>query len=357
MPRYTKEQAAAFFEQLTTFSTRVFTSLKLPPGGSPFGASKWSGTKPTAAVIHWTGDDTLTSSIAWFADPAAQVSAHCVVSDRPLLFLEPFCQDLPLVKALPASVIQCRPVTSTAWHSCYMNGTAYGIENVNVGRLNTQNGTLCWDDCGKSKPYRSDKSAMSVFGQAYEPFTQAQVDTNVALLQYVDAYFAGGALHPSCILGHENVEGLKTLGASENKTDPGPCFPLQATRDAFVAGDASVAAVSLHPDYAQSYRVAIAERALNAATGVKWGSDRKDSVVWAVFMAKMAQASAVVASKQLRDAGLACLGYNAGGISDADLKLSVCAFQRLMGLTVDGNFGAKSAAALSGRLIDRFGGT
>jgi N-acetyl-anhydromuramyl-L-alanine amidase AmpD len=355
MPLYTQSQAQAFFDQLTLFSSRVFGALKLPPKGSPFGGAKWSGASPTGAIIHWTADDDLESTIAWFADPTAQVSAHCVVADRPLSRYASLCQDLPLVRDLPVTVIQCRPVTTTAWHSCYMNGSAYGIENVNVGRLQTVGGLLTWDDCGKARPYRSDKSAQSAFGRVYEPYTTAQVNANLTLLQYVDAYFGGNVLNPTLMLGHENVESLQTVGAAENKTDPGPCFPLHALRDAFIAQATTVSALCCGSHYAQAYRIGVASSALKILDGTVLPYNAPDLDVWAKFMAQCARPAVLVGCPAMWVVGLACLGYRAPCDKDSDLRLTVCAFQRLMGLTADGQFGPKSAAALYTRLRDRFG--
>ena len=239
-----KEQAQEFFRQLQVFSDRYVKALGLDTSKSPWGAEH--PMQPKGAIIHYTADEDLDRVLRWFlvAKFSAKAASHVVIADRKVGTHDKLAEDLPLIKELKATVIQCRPPNEVAWHATWCNDTYYGIECINAGELKTDDGktfhtwrpsragdpdwTAKWD-----VPYKTPQQDCNRW---WEPYTQEQVHAVVSILRQVND-FSGNTLQRPFIVGHENVQATRTLKANgmamkTDKRDCGPMFPIHGVRNA-----------------------------------------------------------------------------------------------------------------------------
>jgi N-acetyl-anhydromuramyl-L-alanine amidase AmpD len=361
-----QEQAVEFFRQWTIFSERVLKMLDCPVSQSPAGGAAWRSGAPQGAILHWTASDSLSSAVRWFCRKDAQTSAHAVVADRLLPWAKDMHADLPLVAALPATCVQCRPVHLTAAHARSYNDVCYGIENQNVGPLQNRENATSWLNGNQLVAYRSDKPAQKAFGQTYEPYTLAQVQANISLLQYVNAY-SGGSLIPTFVLGHSCVQTARAKnGPTEDKLDPGPLFPVHQLRQR-VFSPAPLDGHCLDAGWAKSQFVAVARAALvhyylnnkvaskNMPDPASYVARLSDTSAWSVFV-QLVRAPRNLLDRPMSDAVLYTLGYAAGPqyISATGGNASVPVFQKAMGLVADGVVGPKTSGALTDRFAQIF---
>ena len=242
-----KAQAVEFFRQLDVFSKRYCQAISLETNISPWGGDAYDHGEPSGAILHYTADPSLENVVRWFVNPKfnAKAAAHVVVDDQSLEALAIHAQDLPLIQELSAAVVLCRPPNKTAWHATWANGSCFGVECVNAGELRTQdNGvTMTWWPAKDktsgpwTKVWESlDKAATFQAGRWWDPFPSDQLDAVVTVLRHLRALFPD-SLKPGWILGHEQVQGVRTLKMSgeamqTDKRDPGPTFPLHGIRQA-----------------------------------------------------------------------------------------------------------------------------
>lgn len=210
-----KQKAIEFFNQLKIFSDRVFDSLDIDADESPWGYPEWEG-QNFGAIIHSTADMSIERVLKWFMvlRHKAKASAHIVVAKAKIPEWTKFEKGLSLIEALPATVVQCRYLSHPAWHATWTNTSCYGIENINAGKLEYEGGDF-YD-------WRGDKIVCDVYeanGHCWDKYTADQISANHEILKYVDAI---KQLNPDWILGHMHVQ--------DNKTDPGPHFPIAAMR-------------------------------------------------------------------------------------------------------------------------------
>lgn len=344
--------ATALFEQLDTFSQRVFALWKLPLTGSANGPA--SMTTPRGVVIHYTAG-TFESSIKWFCDPAqnSEVSAHMVVGRQRYVWAEPLLKGLPLVQALPVTVVQCRRPTLGASHATWVNHLCWGIENECMGF-----GPL---DQGVNYPIKdpmNPRTFSTCDGKPWDTYPAIQVAANVTLVQAYQA-LAGPTFSSAWVIGHEHVETLATVGYPNNKRDPGPMFPLGLVRDA-ACGDAGKATLTLASAIASGdpgFEV-MARRGLILAPFVTRGTTLASA--WQQALNGLLFLNTSVATIPACRALLALLGYLAPGdpfattLSDVELE-SVYLAQTALGLVADKKPGPKTLQALQNRLRDRFG--
>lgn len=220
-----RDEAVEFFSQLGTFSTRIVMSTLDGVPDASLNRAVWKRNKPIGAILHYTAGASWRSAVKWF-NAFRESSAHVVVCDRIEKEAADFADDLPLVKALPVTVVQCVPPTSAAWHARWVNPLCYGIENRNVGRVHRDNVNDVWrywanEGRGRAPqvPGKNYQPVSDLVG--YEPYTRAQLATNVILLRYLQAFF-DTPLEPHFVLPHSAVQG--------NKFDTGPLFPIHEIR-------------------------------------------------------------------------------------------------------------------------------
>lgn len=248
-----KDEAIEFFRQLREFSARYFAWARMP-AESPWGSGAFANGAPAGAIIHFTADDDFLRVLRWFQleKYQSQASAHFVVADRKLGSAALFTAGLPLIEALPVTVIQCKSLSTVAWHATWVNNICLGIENINVGEVRKRVDDK-WAWCGSewTAPYGSymQPEPVVLYGKTWAPFPIQQVETNLAILKHLRnlCNWRDG----SRILGHEQVQSARTrMGGVvlHEKSDPGPAYPLNAVREAvfdddtafleFVNGDA-----------------------------------------------------------------------------------------------------------------------
>lgn len=350
-------KAHTFFDQLTEFSRRVFKKMGLPEDGSPWGMATLG--RPKGGILHYTADDDMQRVLRWFCLPgmSAKASAHVVIGDRKYDWAEGLDTDLDLVHALPVTVVQCRPVTATAWHATWTNPTAYSIENINMGevRRNRSNQYVWWAS-DWTAVWHTDKTPQAMYGRIWEPYTLGQALANVAVMIAVNAYHDGSLLR-GWLVGHDCVQGIHTPGAlNHDKRDLGPTFPIHEVRQA-IFGDKPLEAVSqtfLHPEYGTVWRTQLAQDAL-AVLGRNAGADP-----WLTYAQTVRTLSTSPAPRTLAKSILKALGYYIGDTTTAEMNpdevTGIYLFQRMAGLTADGQLGPNTYQALSARFADRFGG-
>jgi len=154
-------------------------------------------------VMHYTEIDEA-QSLEVLTKEA--VSAHYVVPDKP-----------PLKNGEPV-VWQLVPEEQRAWHAgvSYWQGTtelnaaSIGIENVNLGPIDTP------------------------AGRTWQPYPAAQVD---ALLRLAKDIVTRYAIPPTRVVGHSDL-------APQRKIDPGPLFPWKALYDGGVGAWPDAATVT-----------------------------------------------------------------------------------------------------------------
>jgi N-acetyl-anhydromuramyl-L-alanine amidase AmpD len=377
------ERAVEFFRQLDVFSARYCASLGLTSHISPWGGDAYDRGGPSGAILHYTADPDLESVVRWFVNPklGAKASAHVVVADRLVGSQHMLDSDLPLVAALPATVVLCRPFDKSAWHATWANGRCFGVECVNAGELRTPNNGAAftwWPAKDKAsapwtKPWTTlYKAATCQATRWWDPFPGDQLESVVAVLRHVRALFPD-YFEPGWILGHEQVQGVRTRTANgaamlTDKRDPGPTFPLHGIRQAVFDGwrplqeSAWFNPYRADPQWCEVERARIVVAAVQAISGVAEPPEA------GVAHARLASAITALALKPGDPFGpwgklaLYLLGYCMPSIErgeyaspslDTSELTSVTTFQRLMGLQPDGIPGSLTRTALCDRLKDR----
>jgi len=376
--------AEEFFRQLAIFSERYLRqSVPRAVAVSPWGDASIG---INGAIVHYTADEDLDRVLRWFNDPTlnAKASAHVVIADRTLGSQALLTSDLPLVSALPATVVQCRPPTLGAWHATWANPWAYGIECVGAGELRLRSSDdqqFCtWRPKAKDSPawtaewHSAYKAPAQAWGRWWDPFTADQVAAVVAVLRYVKA-LPRVALQPARVLGHEQVQGVSTKSSkgtplATDKRDPGPTCPLHGIRAAVFSDrpleqEAWWNRMRNDVKTVAADRVAMVQRVVAVLSGLAEVSPA--DIAWDRFRS-------AVHTLPVKDDGfqpwgklaLWLLGYYvpsierygllsenlSSALDDAEVE-SVKVFQRLVGLTSDGIPGVDTRWALLERLKDR----
>lgn len=363
--------AVQFFYELSKFTDRFARlefgeTLKISHGGGvrsePF----------RGVTLHFTADRDVLRVLRWFRHPESKVSAHLVVCDRRLGCHDELAEGLPIVQALPVTVIQCRDPGQSAWHARWVNDETYGIELVSAGPLHeNKEGVLCswrprdqtsglWTEpwvCGYKEPVR-------LYGQTWEPYTAPQVETTITAMRYLRDFGPRFAvLERPWIVGHDLVQ--------SNKLDPGPMFPIHGVRQAVFDGWAPVHSRIWWPRFVadpldgQGWRdLAVIRVVREHAAASETSRDPSGEVAWSRAWAAWSRLQDQQATVQAHWIKLALyvLGYAVSGYDDEDFSAaelsrdteSVRLFQRMAALTVDGIVGPWTRGALAERLWERF---
>jgi N-acetylmuramoyl-L-alanine amidase len=141
-------------------------------------------------VMHYTQGNEARSLAVLTGD---DVSVHYVVPD------------VPRIENGEPVVYQLVPETERAWHAgnsewqgtTELNAASIGIENVNVGPIDTPQ------------------------GRTWQPYPPAQVDALVKLAKDIVTRYK---IPPTRVVGHSDI-------APQRKTDPGPAFPWRTLYD------------------------------------------------------------------------------------------------------------------------------
>lgn len=147
---------------------------------------------PSYLVIHYTGDDSPASTINWFKDPSAKVSAHLLIDRN-------------------GSITQFGKFTEVLWHAGTstwkgingMNSHSIGIELTNLGRI-----AHALPDSGSLYATHKNEQTPSW----WQTYTDAQIKTLQAVSQILVQTYSLKE-----IVGHDDI-------APGRKQDPGPAF-------------------------------------------------------------------------------------------------------------------------------------
>lgn len=161
---------------------------------------------PEYIIMHYTASTSASSTIEWFLDPRAQVSAHLLIGRD-------------------GTITQFVPFTTIAWHAgesswdglLSLNRYSIGIELVNGGRL-TQSGDH-WICPLTNVIIPADQVKMAqhqneTFVSAWQTYTDIQLNVATAVGKTLAGYY-----QIKDIIGHDDV-------APGRKVDPGPAFPM-----------------------------------------------------------------------------------------------------------------------------------
>jgi N-acetylmuramoyl-L-alanine amidase len=156
-------------------------------------------------VMHYTQGDEARSLAVLTGD---DVSVHYVVPEA------------PRVENGEPVVYQLVPESERAWHAgvsewqgtTELNAASIGIENVNVGPVDTPQ------------------------GRTWQPYPPAQVDAIVKLAKDIVTRYN---IPPIRVVAHSDI-------APQRKTDPGPAFPWKTLYDAGIGAWPDTPAVALH---------------------------------------------------------------------------------------------------------------
>lgn len=292
--------------QISEFSNRVVGCLRsqgpLPDRSLWVSTKKWTYGEPTGLIIHYTANTSFFGTIRWFLAPElmASVSAHYVIGTgadwHVYQWLRKCADDLPLVRDLPAPIMETVPCDKIAWHATRANAWALGIELVNPGLIS-----------GKQAKSGDIVSIDNQYGFANfdVPQVLACGEFLAPALNRERQALGFRRWPPERILGHEHVQ--------RGKTDPGPAFPLEKLRQ------------SVCPDELSSFQPmprSARREALSQATPETTGACL-----------------------------LAALGYH--NIEITPNRESVWIFQEMMGLKVDSVLGPVTLAALHERWRER----
>ncbi|MGA7814594.1 N-acetylmuramoyl-L-alanine amidase [Caballeronia sp.] len=156
-------------------------------------------------VMHYTQGDEARSLAVLTGD---DVSVHYVVPES------------PRIENGEPVVYQLVPESERAWHAgvsewqgtTELNAASIGIENVNVGPIDTPQ------------------------GRTWQPYPPAQVDAIVKLAKDIVTRYN---IPPIRVVAHSDI-------APQRKTDPGPAFPWKTLYDAGIGAWPDTPAVALH---------------------------------------------------------------------------------------------------------------
>ena len=165
--------------------------------------AQYADTRIRFLVMHYTEIDEAQSLDVLTQE---QVSAHYVVPDHPRM------------KNGEPVVWQLVPETQRAWHAglsdwqgtTELNAASIGIENVNLGPVDTPQ------------------------GRTWQPYPPEQVDAIIRLAKDIVTRYG---IPPTRVVGHSDI-------APQRKIDPGPFFPWKQLYDAGIGAwpdDATVA--------------------------------------------------------------------------------------------------------------------
>lgn len=344
-----------FFDQLHTFSLRYFKNLNVQETVTPWGPDEYDGGSPAGAVLHYTADGDLDRVVRWFMcrKYGAQAAANVIVADRRYARAQSMLEGLPLVAALPVTIIQCAMPQDPTWHARWASSLTYGIELLNSGELRSnEEGQPCthWrrdhdpDEPEWTMPWQHEtKEPVLGWGRKWEPYTKDQVQAVVTLLGHLREMYP--KIRPGWVLGHEGIQ--------NNKRDPGPLLPMSWIRTSMMGGDTHlddapcVVATNARDDVVLSLMNAL--------------GDKRDSygIAWHFFQRKVVEALTEhkLGFGVVGKTALKLLGYHVPHYLDIhmhdDDRLVFWLFQKAMNLKPDSIPGPRTRKALLERLHDR----
>jgi N-acetyl-anhydromuramyl-L-alanine amidase AmpD len=313
--------SAALLDQIDTFSIRALQASGLPAVGSPNGGS--AALSAMGLVMHYTASDSFMGSVKWLCDTRSNASSHFVVSERREPAFESLMEGLPLVAALPATVLQLRSTKLRAYHATWANRWAVGVELSNVGEVRqTSESDHLWAPVAGVR-WHKDRGVLLAGQRRFASFPTPQLQAAAQLCQ---ALVKTLSIDPLRIVGHDMVQGAQTLVEGANGHDK---------RD--------VGGLCMH-----------AWRTICQSDTAPRDQDLAKVLARQVDEAFYTRPSPDQMGSKVR---LEALGYavdTAYAAWSASERLSLGMFQVMMGLSADGICGPNTEAALWTRVQDRF---
>lgn len=184
------------------------------PGGNKISYSQTPNRNglyvPQYLVMHYTAATTMQSTINWFQNPNAQVSAHLLIGRD-------------------GAVHQFAPFNVVTWHAGRsswrglngLNRHSIGIELVNGGRLVRQGAH--WICPGDRKRVPDDDVLLAVHKNenqvsGWHEYTAPQLEVCLRIASLLVSTY-----RLQDVLGHDDISPLR-------KSDPGPAFPMSSFR-------------------------------------------------------------------------------------------------------------------------------
>lgn len=165
---------------------------------------------PQYIIVHYTDSTSASSTIDWFQDPAAQVSAHLLIG-----------YDGTITQFVPFNIIAWHAGDSTWDGLVSMNRYSIGIELVNGGRLAKQGDNWVCAATGQIIPAEQVLIAQhknESFRSAWQTYPDIQINTAVEVGKTLAGHY-----RIKDVMGHDDV-------APGRKSDPGPAFPMDDFR-------------------------------------------------------------------------------------------------------------------------------
>jgi len=169
----------------------------------------WRNGAPIGWVDHYTAGIKCSSTLRWFSkrDRGPGVGNSCAhfVMDH-----DGTC------------MILVSPLSNITWHATWANRTHIGIEHINAGRLEKGDDGEFLYQGRHLYPVKDDKPIQEVNDKFWEPYTSAQIASNIMLKRLVS--LALPTLEEEKFVDHQDID-------PERKEDCGPLWPLHELND------------------------------------------------------------------------------------------------------------------------------
>lgn len=223
----TAQEAVEFFKQWKGFTGEALAILapKCPATQikkvRPWHVEGKGG--PQGVIYHYTGGPNGISSVRWANENPQNTGSswHVTLMDHRYKALEHLLSQYPLVKMyLPVTGLFIASLDKGTWHGNWTNDRTFGIENRNLGRLNSK---------GYRRKFKSKKAPVQIRGQWWEPYTKGQILANIFVARALRLIqeSKGAPFLPEWNLPHSAVWGPGT-----DKMDTGSAFPMFNVRAA-----------------------------------------------------------------------------------------------------------------------------
>ena len=182
---------------------------------TPNQSGQFKDNLPDTIIIHYTGGNSLESSVNWLKNPKANASAHVVVGKT-------------------GEIVQLLPFNVIAWHAGIsrwndrqrLNNYSIGIEIDNAGLLEkrAEGYYTCFDKRMSNQKVVLARHKHENEEKAWEAYNEKQI---VAVEEI--CHLLKESYNINEILGHDDI-------SPGRKIDPGPAFPLQKLQDKILYG-------------------------------------------------------------------------------------------------------------------------
>lgn len=214
----TAQEALEFFKQWKAYTVEALAILA--PKCEPTQTVKtrpWKHDGPMGVIYHYTGGPNGIASTRWANENPANTGSswHCTIFDHIVAAVEELTKKYPLVRQyLPTTALFIASLEESTWHGNWTNSRCFGIENRNLGRLNSK---------GYRGKYKSNKPPVKINGIWWEPYTKGQLLGNIFVARAL-RLIQESKLQPFSPTW--NIPHSAVWGPGTDKSDVGPAFPM-----------------------------------------------------------------------------------------------------------------------------------